>query len=113
MIRSNLSFPLKPSYADGTGKYQAEYDFLLRQSPKLEELPYSDAAGDRYYRVDRKGRVAETRLMRKLYTCLREISRLEFYSQHMQEFGECDLILSKMDASIPDLVRETERLLSM
>ena len=112
MIRSNLSFPLKPSYADGTGKYQAEYDFLLSQSPKLEELPYSDAGGDKYQRVDKKGRVTETRLMKKLNTCLREIGRLEFYSQYMQEFGESDLILSKMDASIPYLVRQTQRLLS-
>lgn len=118
MIRANIfdvpSFPLKPSYAEGTGKFQAEYEFLLRQSPKLEQLPYGDNAKE-YCEIDlEKGTVKETRKMARLVECLREISRLEFYTVYMRKKRSYDEeLIRKIDSAIPGLVMEVNALLSM
>jgi len=103
------SHPLRPSYADGTGKFQSQFEFLIGQAENIEEFALYEPRDD-----DTIDRATLEELGRR-WTSWCPISRGIRYIEclsHLAEEEEDDRATAMIDEKIRILIRDVQEFFS-
>ena len=104
------SHPLRPSYADGTGKFQSQFAFLLGQAENIEEMALYEPLDD-----DALDRETLNELNRRWVSWCpiwRGIGYIEYLSKVAEEEEDDRATVAIIDEKIRSLIRDVQAFLS-